>query len=372
VFYRLLTGALPFRAETAIAMVQKQLAEPPMPLRAHRGDLPAWCDELIQRALAKSPGDRFQTAEAFRAALAVAAGLTAADRARPLPPPSPPEQTTPAAAPAFPTPSGAPPIPPDGATIVIAPPQRARRRRPAMAAVALAAVAAGVVAMRRPVQTMPAPPPAPAVPLAAAFAPADVPPDVHLVAGAASRIVEGAPLPAAAATVTAAPLPPPSPATLAALRLPAADALIGSPVAPAPVSSGVTPVATALVPLAFDARTLVREGERWSEREATLFLADQVTLTANNTLLQSIPYAAVRGLTYSQGRQPMVAGLHGAEPVVPVDGSAFGFLRSPRHWITLHTGAGFVVIRVDDDRLNPVLQALTERTGRRVDRVVAK
>jgi serine/threonine-protein kinase len=69
VFYRLITGNLPFQADTAIGIVQKQLSEAPTPAQVHRADLPAWCDAVLARALAKSADDRYQTAEEFRAAL---------------------------------------------------------------------------------------------------------------------------------------------------------------------------------------------------------------------------------------------------------------------------------------------------------------
>jgi serine/threonine protein kinase len=75
VLYRLLTAKLPFEADTAIAVAQKQIAEAPAPLHSHREDLPDWCDSMLQRALAKSPGERFQTAEEFREALRKATGL---------------------------------------------------------------------------------------------------------------------------------------------------------------------------------------------------------------------------------------------------------------------------------------------------------
>jgi hypothetical protein len=119
----------------------------------------------------------------------------------------------------------------------------------------------------------------------------------------------------------------------------------------------------------FDARLLVPGEERWNEREATLLLADSVTFTANNTLLESIPYARVRAVSFSRGRQPLMNTSDGPEPVVKV-GGAFSFLRGDRNWITFHTPDGFVVMRVDDDRLNPVLTAIEERTGRRISRVV--
>ena len=75
VFYRLLTGALPFHADSAIAMVQKQISDAPTPLGVHREGLPDWCEPILQRALAKSPADRFQTAEEFRDTLGKATGM---------------------------------------------------------------------------------------------------------------------------------------------------------------------------------------------------------------------------------------------------------------------------------------------------------
>src|SRR5262249_54385030 len=66
VLYRLLTGALPFNADTAIGMLQRQVTDAPTPMQQHRDGLPDWCEPIIQRALAKSPADRFQTAEEFR------------------------------------------------------------------------------------------------------------------------------------------------------------------------------------------------------------------------------------------------------------------------------------------------------------------
>ena len=68
-FYRLLTGKLPFEADTAIGMVQKQISDMPTPARLHRADLPAWAVAIVDRALAKSPADRYQTAEELRKAL---------------------------------------------------------------------------------------------------------------------------------------------------------------------------------------------------------------------------------------------------------------------------------------------------------------
>jgi tRNA A-37 threonylcarbamoyl transferase component Bud32 len=82
-YYRLLTGALPFTAKTSVDMFQQQIAMDPPPLREHRADLPEWCQEIVTRALAKSASNRFASAAAFRDALARAGAVaTAIDLAK--------------------------------------------------------------------------------------------------------------------------------------------------------------------------------------------------------------------------------------------------------------------------------------------------
>jgi serine/threonine-protein kinase len=90
VLYRLLTGHLPFKADTAISMVQMQISEPPTPIVTFRPDLPAWCSAIVDRALAKSPSDRFQSAEEFRAALIAAVTPQALGEMPTLSTPTPP------------------------------------------------------------------------------------------------------------------------------------------------------------------------------------------------------------------------------------------------------------------------------------------
>src|SRR3954470_15624100 len=69
VFYRLLTGQLPFKAQSAVAMIQSQLNAAPTPPRQLRADLPDWLDTVLMRALQKKPADRYQNAEESRRAL---------------------------------------------------------------------------------------------------------------------------------------------------------------------------------------------------------------------------------------------------------------------------------------------------------------
>src|SRR6187397_3591248 len=70
VFYRLTTAKLPFKGDTPFAMAQSQVADPPIPISSHRNDLPPWADQLITRALAKSPEERFQSAVEFHESFA--------------------------------------------------------------------------------------------------------------------------------------------------------------------------------------------------------------------------------------------------------------------------------------------------------------
>ena len=54
VLYRLLTANLPFTGDTAMAVARQHVAHEPTPLQEHRPDLPAWCETILRRALAKS------------------------------------------------------------------------------------------------------------------------------------------------------------------------------------------------------------------------------------------------------------------------------------------------------------------------------
>ncbi len=67
--FQLLTGQLPFVADSMTALM-KQIAEAPHPpLRAFRPDLPACVEKVIDRALAKNPDARFDSGAQMAAAL---------------------------------------------------------------------------------------------------------------------------------------------------------------------------------------------------------------------------------------------------------------------------------------------------------------
>ena len=67
--YELLTGKLPFHSDSQYSLMTAHLNEAPTPPITLRDDLPASLNEIIMMAMAKDPAERFQSADAFRAAL---------------------------------------------------------------------------------------------------------------------------------------------------------------------------------------------------------------------------------------------------------------------------------------------------------------
>jgi serine/threonine-protein kinase len=69
ILYELLTGAVPFDGETAVAIAFKQVSAEPRAPSALQPSLPPELDAVVLRALAKDPARRFADAEEFIAAL---------------------------------------------------------------------------------------------------------------------------------------------------------------------------------------------------------------------------------------------------------------------------------------------------------------
>lgn len=62
VIFQMLTGQMPYKAGTAMGTALAHVIDPIPDIVALRGNLPKECVELINRSMAKSPVDRFQTA----------------------------------------------------------------------------------------------------------------------------------------------------------------------------------------------------------------------------------------------------------------------------------------------------------------------
>lgn len=69
ILYEMVTGRVPYTGDTPMSVILKQLNEPLPSPRDLRPDLPESLVQLIEKALAKDPAERFQSAEEFLAAI---------------------------------------------------------------------------------------------------------------------------------------------------------------------------------------------------------------------------------------------------------------------------------------------------------------
>jgi hypothetical protein len=77
VLYEMVTGRVPFDADTPFAIIMKHINDPlPLPTAVNR-DIPEIVERVILKAMSKSPGDRYQSAGEMAKALREAAGVTA-------------------------------------------------------------------------------------------------------------------------------------------------------------------------------------------------------------------------------------------------------------------------------------------------------
>jgi predicted Ser/Thr protein kinase len=67
--YEMLTGTVPFRGATPVAIAYRHVREDPAPPRLLNPDIPPSLEAVCLRAMAKRPEDRYQTAAEFRADL---------------------------------------------------------------------------------------------------------------------------------------------------------------------------------------------------------------------------------------------------------------------------------------------------------------
>jgi hypothetical protein len=378
VFYRLLTGKLPFKADTAVAMINSQLNDRPMSPRDLRTDLPDWLDAVLMRSLAKRPADRYQTADEFRRALN---SLDAMSGLLPLP-----DDLT-VAAPVAPIAKSASGVLPASAmtpaadmhatTLVL------NRSHLAMAGGfgAILLVVIGLlawVALRSPAQTpmqvvipspaAPAPAAAPSVAVPAPEVPrtAVLVPDADLAPATPPQpkpqVPPKPPKPAAAAAAS------PSVAESTAVPLnatPAVPSAAGASPPPPTPSGEFHPV---VVP---DLRAISVLNGRESRIIETLVTFSERSITAsdarNGLVLKMFPYSAVTHATVSRSRKPRSTG--GATFETPggiPEGNIFS--RGPRLWVTIETADDRLVLRLDQQQLKPVLDLVAERTLAPIER----
>jgi serine/threonine-protein kinase len=87
IVFEMLTGRVPFTGDSPTVIMMKQVGDDPPSVLEARPDLPASIDNLIKKALAKKPAERFQSAGALSEALtqaAVEAGPAASTQVAPV------------------------------------------------------------------------------------------------------------------------------------------------------------------------------------------------------------------------------------------------------------------------------------------------
>lgn len=385
VLYRMLTGQLPFKADSGIAMAQKQMYDQPTPVRQLRMELPAAAEDIITRALAKRPEDRFQNADQFKAALAMLNVVASAEitstltspvpfapltpRTQSTPPepatirstpspialakppaPGPPVGSAEPAAPAAPTAPMAPVAPAPAAS-------SRRTRMPAAAAagvVLLAAVPATIMMSR---DSSPGAPPTMAAPAtSAAVTPAGTAP-----AAVTATMPAPGPAPAAVSPSPAVSAPPAAAKSDAPKRR-------ESPEAKAPAGAAGSPAAPVAAPppaVTFDKlKLLVLDEGKGRDRDASLrFGADAMMVMDGDATVRTTRYRDVIGLYRSHSREPRWATPDGTAVPIAKVGGKFGFLRGRPDWVTVRTKEAFIPLRVPERDLERVVAELEARTG---------
>jgi serine/threonine protein kinase len=89
VLYQMLTGDVPFHAETPMAVMLKHIVEAPPPLRTKNPDISPEIEQVVLKAMSKERGERYAHAAEFAAAYEAAL-----DSAATLSPAQPPSLTT--------------------------------------------------------------------------------------------------------------------------------------------------------------------------------------------------------------------------------------------------------------------------------------
>ena len=327
IFYRLICAELPFRAETPFDMAQSQVNDPPTPIEQVRSNVPAWVGDIVNKALAKSPDQRFQSALEFHDALTVGVGSEARSTSLPVV-----ESTEKMARPQFEPPARTAPKPSG----------RGRRSLTVWVGVTTAVLLGGVsVWMLTRAEASPrgaATSPGPVLnPARSAASQPDAAPTAAGVSVPATRVVAK---PVPAATVGAS---PPAPA----VRTP-----------------------TAAVPLAVfrNVKLLAVNGSRTTARDVVLALSgaemNAVSIETSEPLAM-VRFDHIARATYVHARDPQWHPEYRA-PAGRID--VPGILGRARHWLVVQTTETYAILRLDGPDALEILKAVEDRTGRAIDR----
>ena len=323
VFYRLITGSLPFGGATPFDMAQSQLKDPPTSITQFRADAPAWVSQVIARALAKNPNERFQSAQEFQTT------LTECLAGRPLPSAYRGDGATEQVALYSPKPPAAAGPAATGLRF---------QRHIWLAAASAAAVAIVGIAWALSGPGIAAPPPSQ---------------------------VSNQPAPEGPARINAAITQTAAPAAGAARPPVPAVKPKASPVAPAPLR-----VSAASAPTSFGrVKLLMVDGKRATERDVVLLFDSErvAALPADRgDPLLTMPYSGIAKATYTYAVDPA----WDSQLAAPAERiNVPGFLQRSRHWLVLQTKTVVAILRLENQQLREVMATVESRAGVPITRV---
>jgi len=114
----------------------------------------------------------------------------------------------------------------------------------------------------------------------------------------------------------------------------------------------------------------VIDGTKSREVDALLSLEPGnliVRSRSDGAVLRTVPYTSIAVATYARAKRPRGQNAPGAANVPDNVGGA-GLFGGARHWLTIQMSNEFVVIRLEDRNVIPVLNGLEARTGNKVFR----
>ena len=333
VFFRLITGAFPFKGQTPFEMTQSQVNDEPAKATELRPELPAWVDDILSRALAKDAAQRFQSSIEFHAAIAMAITDEVPDLA-----------VAPAVEVTEVMKRPEPPQPPKAGKT-----QKAGSNVFWRAAAAILVIGLGI-------WLLPSSASAPEGAPIQASAPIDsaAPTSAQMAADASVPVVA-----TATSTLPVRPTPKPKPSS-----------------SPAPVKPGDNATVTpARASASFkDVKVLTVDGPRASINDAVMLLSDTdvtVRSSAGAAPLNLLAYRGISKATYTQGRDPKWDAKL-SSPTGKVDVPGLAVLSRPRHWLVLQGPDRYLILRLDGADRAELMQVFEERAGISIDRDIKK
>jgi hypothetical protein len=114
-------------------------------------------------------------------------------------------------------------------------------------------------------------------------------------------------------------------------------------------------------------------GTKVTDQDVLLsFVGGQMHLTGKSggSSIMTLAYKTLAHATYVHARDPKWDATLPAPAGDKLDMP--GLIHPSRHWLTLQTRSGYVILRLDDINWERILQAVEARTGQKVDRVPDK